>query len=572
MDRAALHRASPNPPRGVSAARQGLNKVPSGHEYKSSARPKADRRHEKLNTMTTSQVSGSGPHTYNVSGLDRTNWKPDPRNAGRSSGRNDKSGSWHAQSDLPTTRESVDDMSDDDFKDMMKRYVTENFGSMVNKYVENFGSIKNCHSNKGKAQIKPEVRISRRKQTMAACLCRHMKEELFSETTVTMAEKDRKSYFDKTRRLLGKCGYAQNLALFYVLYVRKKVNGTAESPSTHCPPHNACVTKTNTKNILLFGAGDDHHNHHHLPHHLYGHTVYTPDTDHSRHYHHRTNTNANTFKKTGDSEQSKVRLKKLKPTVDETLTEDLFITHTHTHNMRTIKIEENGQIEHNASMCKEEHELKGPVAAPERRLDPGAFRFTLPATAPVLAAAKQTHQNHHNHTATCILVNERPPCTVSKHIKISTANSPHKSSKEEMRKLLVRRKHKIKLVTVRNKLARAMRRAADLVRIEEQMSKLGHLRRRRRRKSRRARRREIKGATSKMLHRDPCGNLAKAENSGNLTNIDNSEGCLPPTGRSWTRPGWYLGAASLHPAPRGRRAGRPAGPGLPNGDETGDDD
>ena len=149
MDRAALHRASPNPPRGVSAARQGLNKVPSGHEYKSSARPKADRRHEKLNTMTTSQVSGSGPHTYNVSGLDRTNWKPDPRNAGRSSGRNDKSGSWHAQSDLPTTRESVDDMSDDDFKDMMKRYVTENFGSMVNKYVENFGSIKNCHSNKG---------------------------------------------------------------------------------------------------------------------------------------------------------------------------------------------------------------------------------------------------------------------------------------------------------------------------------------------------------------------------------------------------------------------------------------
>ena len=228
MDRATLHRASPNPPRGASAARQGLNKVPSGHENKSSVRLQADRRHEKLNTMTTSQVSGSGPHTYNVSGLDRTNWKPDPRNAGRSSGRNDKSGSWHAQSALPTTRESVDDMSDDEFKDMMKRYVTENFGSMVKKHVENFGSIKNCHSNKGKAQIKPEVRISRRKQTMAACLCRHMKEVLFSDTTVTMAEQDRKSYFDKTRRLLGKCGYAQNLALFYVLYVRKKVNGTAE--------------------------------------------------------------------------------------------------------------------------------------------------------------------------------------------------------------------------------------------------------------------------------------------------------------------------------------------------------
>ena len=114
----------------------------------------------------------------------------------------------------------------------------------MKKYVDNFGSIKNSHSNKGKAKIKPEVRISRRKQTMAACLCRHMKEVLFSDTTVTMAEKDRKSYFDKTRRLLGKCGYAQNLALFYVLYVRKKVNDTAESLPTQCALHNACVTKT----------------------------------------------------------------------------------------------------------------------------------------------------------------------------------------------------------------------------------------------------------------------------------------------------------------------------------------
>ena len=182
------------------------------------------------------------------------------------------------------------------------------------------------------------------------------------------------------------------------------------------------------------------------------------------------------------------------------------------------------------------------------------------------APAKQTHQGHHNHNrTTCILVNERPPCTtVSKHIKISTANSPHKSSKEEMRKLLVRREHKIKHATARNKLARAMmRRAADLVRIGEQMSKLGHPRRRRRRKSRRASRREIKGAPSKMPHRGPCGNLNSTQHS---------EGSLPPTGRSWTRPGWCLGAAPLHPAPRGRRAGRPAGPGLPNGDETGDDD
>ena len=200
-------------------------------------------------------------------------------------------------------------------------------------------------------------------------------------------------------------------------------------------------------------------------------------------------------------------------------------------------------------MCKKEREVTGEVTAP--------------------APAKQTHQGHHNHNrTTCILVNERPPCTtVSKHIKISTVNSPHKSSKEEMRKLLVRREHKIKHATARCKLARAMvRRAADLVRIEEQMSKLGHLRRRRRRKSRRTHR------GSKKPHQDPNCNLIKAENNGNLTNTDNSEGFLPPTGRSWTQPGWYLGAASLHPAPRGRRAGRPAGPGLPNGDETGDDD
>ena len=229
-------------------------------------------------------------------------------------------------------------------------------------------------------------------------------------------------------------------------------------------------------------------------------------------------------------------------------------------------------------MHKEEREVKGAVAAPDRRVNPGTFRFTLPApsptSAPAPAPAKQTHQNHHNHNhTTCILVNERPPCTVSKHIKISTANSPHKSSKKELRKLLVRRKHKIKHdATARNKLARTMSRAADLVRIEKQMSKLGHLRRWRRRKSRRARRREIKGAPSKMQHRGPCGNWTKAENSCNLTNTDNSEGFVPPTGRSWTRPDWYLGAAPPHPAPRGRRAGRPAGPGLPNGDETGDDD
>ena len=490
------------------------------------------------------------------------------------------------QSALPTTCNSVDEMSDDAFKDMMTTFAAENFGSMLNRHGNNFGTvtIKNKHSNnnKGHVLIKPDVRMSRRKRTMAACLCRHMKDVLFSDTTVTMAEKDRKSYFKTTRRLLGKCSYAQNLALFYILYVRKKVNCTAESLSTQCAPRNASVTKTNTTNILLCGAGDDHgHNHHHLPHHLYGYTLYTPDTDHPRHHHHRTNTNTNTLKKIGDSEESKVRLQKFKfpkptaPTVDETLAEDLFIT----HNMRTIKIKENGQIEHNLGTYKEEREVKGAAAAPERRVNPGAFRFTLPAppaptSAPAPAPAKQTHQNHHNHNhTTCILVNERPPCTVSKHIKISTANSPHKSSKKELRKLLVRRKHKIKHdATARNKLERTMSRAADLVRIGKQMRKLGHLRRRRRRKSRKNRRRKSKGASSKMPHRDPCGNLTKAENSGNLANTENSEGFVPPTGRSWTRPGWYLEAAPLHPAPRGRRAGRPAGPGLPNGDETGDDD
>ena len=72
-------------------------------------------------------------HTHNVSGLDWTSWKADPRTVGRSSGRND-SGSWHKQSALPTTRNSVDDMSDDEFKDMMKRYVAENFGSIKNSH------------------------------------------------------------------------------------------------------------------------------------------------------------------------------------------------------------------------------------------------------------------------------------------------------------------------------------------------------------------------------------------------------------------------------------------------------
>ena len=83
-----------------------------------------------------------------------------------------------------------------------------------------------------------------------------------------------------------------------------------------------------------------------------------------------------------------------------------------------------------------------------------------------------------------------------------------------------------------------------------------------------------KTAASLLLQAERKRDLihANTDNSGNFITGQNSEGSLPPTGRSWTRPGWCLGAAPLHPAPRGRRAGRPAGPGLPNGDETGDDD
>ena len=83
--------------------------------------------------------------------------------------------------------------------------------------------------------------------------------------------------------------------------------------------------------------------------------------------------------------------------------------------------------------------------------------------------------------------------------------------------------------------------------------------RRRRRTSSRG-----KGVTSlKKANRDPCGNV----NTG-----QNSEGFLPPTGWSWTRLGLYPGAAPMTPAPRAGCPASPAGPGLPNGDATGDDD
>ena len=131
--------------------------------------------------------------THRAESRRENNWKTDPRNAGRSSGRNDRSGSWpNERTAPPTTRNSVDEMSDDAFADMMKKYAAENFGSMFRRHCDMFGTV-NSHSNNHKEQfpIKSDVRMSRRKRTMAACLCRHMKDVLFSDTTVTMAEKDR---------------------------------------------------------------------------------------------------------------------------------------------------------------------------------------------------------------------------------------------------------------------------------------------------------------------------------------------------------------------------------------------
>ena len=49
-------------------------------------------------------------------------------------------------------------------------------------------------------------------------------------------------------------------------------------------------------------------------------------------------------------------------------------------------------------------------------------------------------------------------------------------------------------------------------------------------------------------------------------------GFLSPTKWSWSRPGLFSTGAPHVPAPQGREAGRPAGPGLPNGDATGDGD
>ena len=84
------------------------------------------------------------------------------------------------------------------------------------------------------------------------------------------------------------------------------------------------------------------------------------------------------------------------------------------------------------------------------------------------------------------------------------------------------------------------------------------------RRKRRAKSGRDKSVTSpKRAIRDPCGNLTSGQNS---------EGFLPPTGWSWTRPGLFPDAAPPTLTPQTGAIGRPAGPGLPNGDVTGDDD
>ena len=112
------------------------------------------------------------------------------------------------------------------------------------------------------------------------------------------------------------------------------------------------------------------------------------------------------------------------------------------------------------------------------------------------------------------------------------------------------------------------RRAARLKELERQTHEgrdrpQQRSRRTARQQRRRARRNDKDVTSLKSANRGPCGNV----NTG-----QNSEGFLPPTGWSWTRPGLYPGAAPLTPAPRTGRSASPAGPGLPDGDATGDDD
>ena len=109
------------------------------------------------------------------------------------------------------------------------------------------------------------------------------------------------------------------------------------------------------------------------------------------------------------------------------------------------------------------------------------------------------------------------------------------------------------------------RRAQRLRELERQAGMAGNSPRRATMR-RAARRSYERGANRAFLTR------ANRGPGSNLNNTQHSEGFLPPTGWSWTRPGLYPEAAPLTPAPRKVRAGCPAGPGLPDGDETGDDD
>ena len=112
------------------------------------------------------------------------------------------------------------------------------------------------------------------------------------------------------------------------------------------------------------------------------------------------------------------------------------------------------------------------------------------------------------------------------------------------------------------------RRAARLRELERQAHEVRdrpqqRSRRTARQQRRRARRHDKDVTSLKRANRGPCGNV----NTG-----QNSEGFLPPTGWSWTRPGLYSDAAPQTPTNRARSTGRPAGPGLPTGDVTGDGD
>ena len=113
------------------------------------------------------------------------------------------------------------------------------------------------------------------------------------------------------------------------------------------------------------------------------------------------------------------------------------------------------------------------------------------------------------------------------------------------------------------------RRAARLRELERQASaardwpQTGPARVAARKRSHRSFRRKTDRLSFRRANRSPCGNLNSTQHS---------EGFLPPTGWSWTRPGLFPDAVSRAPAPRTGATGRPAGPGLPDGDATGDDD